>query len=77
MSEAHPQPHNDNGRRNGSVLVSISERLIRVLPPAFLLLIVLNCLFLGVVAWLVDHNAEARNAMLTRIIERCLLPPPR
>jgi hypothetical protein len=71
MSEppAHPPPH-------GSVLVSISERLIRVLPPAFLLLIVLNCLFLGVIAWVFDHNAETRNALLTKIVERCLLNPP-
>ena len=81
MSDAHPPPHNGNGRRNGNgrsgVLVSISERLIRVLPPAFLLLIVMNILFLGAIAWVVDHNAEARNAMLQRIIERCLLAPPR
>ncbi len=72
MSDPHAAPH------SGSVLVSISERLIRVLPPAFLLLIVLNCLFLGVIAWVFDHNAETRNALLTKIVERCLLnPPPR
>ncbi len=71
MSEAPPSPP------HGSVLVTISERLIRVLPPAFLLLIVLNCLFLGVIAWVFDHNAETRNALLTKIVERCLLPPPR
>jgi hypothetical protein len=78
MSEAQPpsSPHNGNGRRNGgSVLVSISERLIRVLPPAFLLLLVMNVMFLGVVAWVVDHNSEARNALLTRIVEKCLLAP--
>ena len=78
MSDAHPPPHNGNGRRNGSggVLVSISERLIRVLPPAFLLLIVMNCLFLFVITWVYDHNAENRNQMLTRIIEKCLLAAP-
>ena len=77
MSEAQP-PHNGNGngrRRNGGVLVSISERLIRVLPPAFLLLIVMNVMFLGVIAWVFDHNAEARNQMLSRIVEKCLLAP--
>lgn len=52
---------------------SISERLIKVLPPAFLLLVVLNCLFLGVIAWVFDHNAETRNALLTKIVERCLV----
>lgn len=61
--------------QGSGVLVAISERLIRVLPPAFLLLIILNCLFLGVIAWVFDHNAETRNALLTKIVERCLLPP--
>jgi hypothetical protein len=60
---------------SSGVLISISERLIRVLPPAFLLLIVMNILFLGALAWVVDHNAEARNALLSRIVEKCLLAP--
>jgi hypothetical protein len=59
----------------GGTLVRISERLIRVLPPAFLLLIVMNCMFLGVIAWVFDHNADARNVLLTKIVERCLLQP--
>jgi hypothetical protein len=66
-----PPPH------SGSVLVSISERLIRVLPPAFIALLVLNIVFVGIIAWVFDHNAETRNALLTKIVERCLLPPPR
>jgi hypothetical protein len=61
----------------GGTLVRISERLIRVLPPAFLLLIVMNCLFLGAITWQYDHNAEARNVLLTKIVERCLIAPPR
>jgi hypothetical protein len=58
------------------VLIEVSEKLIRVLPPAFLLLVILNCLFLGVVAWVFDHNATMRNELLTRIVERCLLNTP-
>jgi len=52
-------------------MVAISDRLIKVLPPAFLLLVIMNCLFLGVIAWVFDHNAETRNALLTKIVERC------
>jgi hypothetical protein len=44
-----------------------------VLPPAFLLLILMNCAFLGVVAWVFNHAAEARNVLLTKIVEQCLL----
>ena len=60
---------------SGGVLVAISERLLRILPPAFVLLIILNVLFLGVIAWVFDHNADVRNAMLTKIIDRCLIQP--
>ena len=80
MSDAHPPPpHNGNGRngRSGSVLVSVSEKLIRVLPPAFIVLLLLNIVFVGVIAWVFDHNAEIRNQLLTKIVERCLLPLPR
>jgi hypothetical protein len=60
-----------------SVLVSVSEKLIRVLPPAFVALLILNCLFIGVIAWVFDHNADVRNTLLTKIIESCLIPNQR
>ena len=30
-----------------------------------------------VIAWVFDHNAEPRNALLTKIVERCLVTPLR
>lgn len=59
-------------------LHSLSEKLVRALPPAFLLLVLLNIAFLGVAAWVFQHNTEVRNTMLTKIIESCLTnkPPP-
>lgn len=54
------------------MLVNISEKLIRVLPPAFLLMIVLNIVFLGMNYWVFSHNADARNVLLTKIIDTCL-----
>jgi hypothetical protein len=64
-----------NGNGRAGLLASVSDKLIRALPPAFLLLILMNVAFLGVIAWVFDHNADVRNAMLTKIIDRCLLPP--
>jgi Na+-transporting NADH:ubiquinone oxidoreductase subunit NqrB len=61
-------------RANG-LLAGISERLIRVVPPAFLMLIVLNIVFLGVFWWVFDHNVSARTELLNRIVEKCLLRP--
>ena len=57
---------------NAGLLAGVSEKLIRALPPAFLLLVILNILFLGLAAWTFQHNTDVRNVMLTKIIEQCL-----
>jgi hypothetical protein len=61
--------------RTNGLLASISERLIRVLPPAFLVLLILNALFLAAFWWVFDHNVVARTELLNRIVEKCLLRP--
>jgi hypothetical protein len=58
------------------VIATVSEKLIRALPPAFLLLVILNIVFLGVAAWTFQHNTEVRNQMIQRIIESCLTNRP-
>ena len=60
------------GNGNGGLLASVSDKLIRALPPAFLLLVILNIVFMGVAAWTFQHNTEIRNQMLSRIIDNCL-----
>jgi hypothetical protein len=55
------------------MLASMSEKLIRALPPAFLLLVILNVVFLGVATYVFGHNTEQRNVLLTKIVESCLL----
>jgi hypothetical protein len=56
----------------GGTLVTLGERLVKALPPTFLALILLNICFLGVTAWVFQHNTEIRNQMIQRIIESCL-----
>jgi hypothetical protein len=56
-----------------AALANLGSSLISVLPPAFLLLIVLNIIFLGMVTWMFDRNAMVRNELLTKIVEKCLL----
>jgi len=68
MSENPPPPTTTSG-----MLASVSDRLIRALPPAFLLLIILNIVFLGVAGWVFQHNADMRNIMITKIVDACLL----
>ncbi len=58
---------------NAGLLAGVSEKLIRALPPAFLLLVIVNIIFMGVAAWTFQHNTDIRNQMLTKIIELCLM----
>jgi len=61
-----------NGRSPTKILATVPERLIKALPPAFVALLVLNIMFMGALTYAVQHNAEARNAMLKSIIDKCL-----
>jgi len=54
-------------------MIPISENVLRALPPAFLMLAVINIIAIGSVFYLVSTNQEQRNAMLTRIIDKCLI----
>ena len=54
---------------SGGLLASLGEKVIRALPPAFLLLVILNVVFIGVY----EHNVEARAVLLTRIVDACLI----
>jgi type VI protein secretion system component VasF len=58
-------------RANG-LLASISERLIRVLPPAFLMLIFINVLALGFLFWFVDARANHTASVLNQLLQACL-----
>jgi TRAP-type mannitol/chloroaromatic compound transport system permease large subunit len=59
-----------------AALSAIPEQLIRALPPAMTIVVVLNVLFMGMATYLIGHNLEARNAMLSRIVETCLQARP-
>jgi hypothetical protein len=66
---------NGNGRSTATILATVPERLIKALPAGFVVLIVLNIIFMGALTWAVQHNTEARNVMLTKIIDKCLQAP--
>jgi hypothetical protein len=55
-----------------STLAALSDKLIKALPPAFLLLVILNIVFLAVAAYVFQHNTTLRNDMITKIIDQCL-----
>ena len=51
---------------------TLGRALIGALPPAFLLLCVINVAFLAAVLWFLDNQSEARLHLIERIIDRCV-----
>ena len=59
----------------------LGDDLIRALPPAFLLMVVLNLCFLGLVMWFINSQQEARNSLINTVVSKCMdialhAPPP-
>jgi|KBSMisStandDraft_5_1062788.scaffolds.fasta_scaffold1003516_2 hypothetical protein len=55
------------------VVNSLIDKVFRTMPPAFLLLLLLNVVFLLAALYVLNHNVDQRNAMLMKIVENCLL----
>jgi hypothetical protein len=68
--DQEPQPP----RREGAIgaVTDISARLIGTLPPAFLMLVLLNLAFLGMVMWFLADQIDRRTALVTQIVTRCM-----
>jgi uncharacterized membrane-anchored protein YitT (DUF2179 family) len=68
-----PADPTNNNTRNGIVgaSVKLGQALIGALPPAFLLLCLLNIAFLGIVMWFIDQQIEQRTEIVTKVIEHC------
>ena len=66
-----------NGGSNGSKGVvagafDLSNRLVSALPPAFLMLALINAFFIGVVMWFMDSQSKQRSEMAAKLIDRCM-----
>lgn len=53
-------------------LSRIGHALITALPPAFLLLLLINLVFLIALFWFEAHQAALRADIIADIVERCL-----
>jgi hypothetical protein len=61
-----------NGRNGRNGIVATVAKVVAALPPGFIVLVLLNIATIGASLWIVEHNLDARNAMIQRIIESCL-----
>lgn len=67
----HPPDH-ANPTPTGAA-ASVANRLITTLPPAFVMLCVINVVFLGVVLWFLAAQTELRMKLLTRMVDACVV----
>jgi hypothetical protein len=54
------------------VLNDIGRGLISALPPAFLMLCVLNAAFLGGTLWFLSNQMEKRTEIVGNMLDRCM-----
>jgi hypothetical protein len=53
-------------------VADISRSLISALPPAFLMLCVLNAAFLGGTLWFLSNQMEKRTEIVSKMLDRCM-----
>jgi len=61
------EPHGIVGQ-----LARTSEKLISALPPAFLLLVLINVIFLALVMWFLNAQMAQRTTMIEKFADRCM-----
>lgn len=60
---------------NGGIVGATSrlgQALISALPPAFLLLVLINAAFMGVVLWFLDDQLDQRTLLVKTLVDRCM-----
>ena len=71
MSTPPPPATQPNGNIVGAAS-RLGQSLIAALPPAFLMLVLMNAVFLGMVMWFINHQADERSHMVEKLMDRCM-----
>jgi hypothetical protein len=53
-------------------LADLGARLVTALPPAFLMLCLVNAIFIGAVLWFLDDQLDQRTKLVGTLVDRCL-----
>lgn len=53
-------------------IIGIGNKLVGSLPAQFLLLVLINVIFIGGLLWFLEKRDSARERMLTPILAACL-----
>jgi hypothetical protein len=64
---------------NGTVAgaaARVSQSLIGALPPAFIMLCLVNAIFIASLLYFIDDQLDTRTKMVQAIVERCMDKTP-
>lgn len=83
IAPAHRDAMTPNG--NSGVIgaaTRLGQSVISALPPAFLLLVLINCAFIGMVMYFLDDQLDQRTRLVNTLINKCMdialhAPPPK
>lgn len=77
MTEQPPQQH------QGVIdsLTDLGKSLVKSLPPAFIMLVLINVVFLGMILWFLNTQLTQRTALVQQLVDKCMeialkAPPP-
>jgi hypothetical protein len=59
-----------------STVSRLGHSLLGALPPAFVMLVLVNAIFLATVMWFLTHQMDQRNALVGRLLDRCMQSVP-
>jgi hypothetical protein len=65
-----PQPPRQEGAIGA--LSDLGKKLISTLPPAFVMLVLINAAFLGSVLWFLSHEIDRRTTLVANFVDRCM-----
>lgn len=64
-------PPQSNGGLVGAA-TRLGQSLITALPPAFLLLVLINVAFLAMVMYFIDHQLSQRTRLVNTLVDKCM-----
>ncbi len=76
MSEEHQPPATMPG-----MVHDLARSVVGALPPTFLLLVIINLVFIALVMWFLNSQLKQRADMVNMLVARCMdialhAPPP-
>jgi hypothetical protein len=61
----------DNNPSITGAAAKLGQSVIGALPPAFLLLCLINVMFIGVVMWFLNEQINDRTQIVSHLLDRC------